>query len=64
MLRENDVERLLEAADELGFDYDEKDVQDLWCRYEKQKGEGALELPVDFASLCTIVRDMSVNSVQ
>ena len=34
MLRENDVERLLEAADELGFDYDEKDVQDLWSRYE------------------------------
>ena len=64
MLRENDVERLLEAADELGFDYDEKDVQDLWSRYEKQKGEGVLELPVDSASLCTIVRDMSVNSVQ
>ena len=64
MLRENDVERLLEAADELGFDYDEKDVQDLWSRYQKQKGEGVLELPVDFAALCTIVRDMSANSVQ
>lgn len=59
MLRENDVERLLEAADELGLDYDEKDVQDLWSRYEKQKGEEVLELPVDFESLCAIVSSMS-----
>lgn len=51
----DDVERVLDVADEFGIDIDENEVQDLWDKYTQTKGDESLGLPFSSEELADIL---------
>ena len=54
MLRSDDIDRILDAGEEIGIDMDEKGAREMWDKYEKECGH-EMELPVSFGDLVDIL---------
>lgn len=57
MLSCEEIERLLDVADEFGISVNEEDVQSVWDKCSQKAGVPKLELPVDGFKLATLLKE-------
>ena len=57
MLNSDEVERILDVAEEFGITIDENAVQDMWHRYSESKGVEKSELPISNSDIADILKE-------
>ena len=55
MLRDDDVERIVEIGDEFGVTLTEEDAHTIWTTYTQKAGNSDMEVPFSFDELSNIV---------
>ncbi len=55
MLRDDDVERIVEIGDEFGVALTEKDAHTIWTAYTNKMGNSNIDVPFGFDELTNIV---------
>ncbi len=55
MLRDDDVERIVEIGDEFGVTLTEDDARTIWIAYAERMGDLNIEVPFSFDELTNIV---------
>lgn len=56
MLNNDEIERILDVAEEFGISTDEESVQEAWRRYSESKGMEKAELPIDNTDIADILK--------
>lgn len=61
LLRDDDVERIIESGEEIGLKLSAETAKKIWEAYEKKNGNTHKELPVNFYDLMDIVLKTSIE---
>lgn len=56
MLNSDEIERILDVAEEFGISVDEESVQEVWNRYSESKGVEKVELPINNMDIADILK--------
>lgn len=56
MLNSDEIERILDVAEEFGISVDEESVQEAWNRYSESKGVEKAELPINNIDIADILK--------
>ena len=56
MLNSDEIERILDVAEEFGISASEESVQEAWDRYSKSKGVEKAELPINNKDIADILK--------
>lgn len=57
MLNSDDIERILDVADEFGMNLEETDVEKIWSKCLRTKGVSDMPLPIDRKELADMLQE-------